>query len=329
MNEQPPVLSLMQMTFGYLAPRCLHVVTELGVADSLADTAQPATALASQVGADADVLNRLLRLLVAHGIFEQTPDGYRNNGISSFLRRDHPQSMRAFVRMIGRNYNWDSYRVLEDAARTGVTPIESVCPGGLWEIFRADPDEARIFNEAMSSKSSDDIAALLRSYDYSQFPTIADIGAGAGHLIKAILAAAPATRGILFDLPHVASTVPPSDHLALHPGDFFADALPSADCYLLMNIIHDWADRESSQILSAIARAATPGTHLHIVETILPEGPAMHFSKILDVHMLTVTGGRERTLAEYTALLASAGFRLNTVVDTVTPYSIIDSVYAP
>lgn len=329
MNEQPPLLSLMHMTFGYLAPRCLHVVTELGVADCLADSTQPIASLAAQARADADFLNRLLRLLVANGIFEHTPDGYRNNAVSSMLREDHPQSMRAFVRMIGRNYNWDAYRVLEDATRTGVTPLETVFPGGLWALLQSNAEEAQIFNRAMASKAQDDIAALLRSYDYSAFPTVADIGGGAGHLVRAILAAAPATRGILFDLPHVTATVPPADRLELHPGDFFADALPSADCYLLMNIIHDWADHESSQILNAIARSATPGAHLQIVETLLPEGPAMHFSKILDVHMLAVTGGRERTLGEYTALLKPVGFRLDRVVETVTPYSIIDSIYAP
>jgi len=328
MNQEPPIASVIDMTFGFVVPRSLHVVAELGVADRIGGEARPVAELAVETGANADVLDRMLRLLASYGFFEKVPGGYGQTAKSALLREDHPQSMRAFVRMIGRPYNWDAYRFLGHAAATGETPIESVIPGGLWALFGENAEEARLFNEAMTAKAHGDVAAILESFDFSGFGTVADIAGGAGHLLKAILAATPGTNGILFDLPHVvASFEGVVDRLELHPGDFFVDALPRADAYVLMNILHDWADRESALILRAIAKAASPGSHLLIVETVLPEGPEMHYSKLLDVHMLAVTGGRERTLAEYAALLEPAGFQLKRCIETPSPFSIVDAVF--
>jgi hypothetical protein len=199
---------------------------------------------------------------------------------------------------------------------------------GFMEYFAAKPEESSIFNQAMADKSRNIIPAVLAAYNFSPFSVIADIGGGRGHLLSGILDQTPAASGILFDLPHVVQEA--SDHqsarLKLQPGDFFADALPTADAYLLMEVIHDWNDDDSIRILSAVRRAAPSHARLLIVEAMVSESPGADFSKVLDVIMLAVTGGRERTASEYEDLLSRAGFRLERITTTASQYSIIEAV---
>ena len=194
-------------------------------------------------------------------------------------------------------------------------------------VAAAQPEESSIFNQAMADKSRSVIPAVLDAYDFSPFPVIADIGGGRGHLLRVILERTPAASGVLFDLPHVIREAPAheSARLRLQPGDFFADALPTADAYLLMEVIHDWNDEDSARILAAVRRAAPSHARLLIVEAIVSEASGPDFSKVLDVIMLAVTGGRERTPSEYKALLSRAGFRLERVITTPSQYSIIEA----
>ncbi len=160
------------------------------------------------------------------------------------------------------------------------------------------------------------MSSRARRYD-----VIGDIGGGSGHLLRAILAdAAPNAKGILFELPHVIEEASgmASERLVLQAGDFFRDPLPPCDAYLLMEIIHDWGDEESAAILRAIRSAAPDGARLLLIETIVPDDPGPHWSKMLDIHMLTLLGGRQRTTQEYEELLADAGFVLEREIDTRT-----------
>src|SRR5262249_48837991 len=150
------------------------------------------------------------------------------------------------------------------------------------------------------------------AYDFSPFRSIADIGGGQGHLLKAVLESTPGARGVLFDLPHTIDEVSglSSERLTLQAGDFFKDALPACDAYLLMNVLHDWSDEQSVQILRAIRRAAPPNALLLLLEADLPSGPEAHHAKFLDVLMLGWTTGLERTAGQYEALLDRSEFRL-------------------
>ena len=319
----PATARLWQLATGHFLARCLHVVAELGVADHLEETELPIEALARAVRCQSDPLERMLRLLATAGIFEERGRGWAHTELSRLLRSDHPQSMRAYPRMIGNHLNWSAAGDLEHTARTGNTAVERLAPKGTWSYYREHPEEARIFDAAMTAKSNAEIAALIPAFDFSRYGVIADIGGGRGHVLRAILDAAPEVRGVLFDLPQVLSNVTASPRLELSSGDFFKDALPSADAYVLSNVIHDWADEQAIAILGAVRRAAHARSELLVIESLLPEGPGPHVAKVLDIIMLTITGGRERTRAGYEALLKAGGFRLDRVVPTAGAHSII------
>jgi len=309
------------------AASSLHLVAELGVADHLGNGAVTVDQLAADCGVSASALDRVLRLLAAHGIFEHGPDGYRHTEASRLLGSDHPRSMRAFARMFGLPLIWSGLTGLDHSVRTLAPAVELVEPKGFWAYLQAHPEEARIFDQAMTAKARADIGAVVGAYDFRPFPTIADIGGGRGHLLRAVLDAAPGGRGVLFDLPGVIESLPATEErLHLHAGDFFVDPLPRADLYVLMEVIHDWADGDATAILRAIRSAAAPGAVVLIVEGVVPDDGSDIRACTLDVVMLAITGGRERTSRELGALLHAADFRLSTVVDTSGPLRIVEAI---
>jgi hypothetical protein len=247
MND--PAEDLLRISMSHGLPRCLHAVAELGIADALGESPRSAEELARDTATDAGALARTLRVLSAAGIFEPRDGAWGHTPASHLLRSDHPQSMRSFVRMIGLPVYWRGFEYFVDALRTGESVQERVVPGGFWRYLSEHPEAARLFDEAMMGKAAGQIAGVLGSYDFSAFGTIADIGGGRGHLLAAVLQAASRAQGVLFDQPHVTAAAQAagmeSERLRVHPGDFFMDALPSADCYLIMQVIHDWNDSES------------------------------------------------------------------------------------
>jgi hypothetical protein len=324
MDKMPPAQMLWGMINSNLLARCVQVVAQYGVADALADRPLTAAELAARTGMNADALGRMLRLLTAHGVFTQEENLYRHTPASELLRADHPHSMRSFAMMMNLPVFLKSFAGLTQTAITGKPVMDFA---GFMEYFAAHPEESSIFNQAMADKSRIIIPAVLDAYDFSPFPVIADIGGGRGHLLRSILEQTPAASGILFDLPHVIreAAAHESARLRLQPGDFFADTLPTADAYLLMEVIHDWNDEDAGRILAAVRRAAPAHARLLIVEAVVSEAPGPDFSKVLDIIMLAVTGGRERTPSEYEALLARAGFRLERTMTTPSQYSIIEA----
>jgi hypothetical protein len=316
---------LMQVTNAFLTSRCLYVVAEVGVADHINDTPQTSETLAKATGSDAGALHRVLRVLASHGIFESRDGSWSHTEMSRLLRKDNPASMRDYIRMIGMPVFWRAWEHIEHSVRTGETGFKKVHPGGAFAYLAEHPHESSLFNAAMTAKSHGDIAAVLPAYDFSQFATIADIAGGRGHLLRAILKQCPNTQGILFDQPHVVTEVSPDkgEKLTVIGGSFFTDKMPTADCYLLMNIIHDWPDAESIKILSAIRRDMPQHARVLLIESVVPSSPEPHLSKELDIVMMVLPGGRERTKEEYADLVAKCGLRLKRVVDTKSQYSIV------
>ncbi|MBA3287537.1 MAG: hydroxyneurosporene methyltransferase [Acidimicrobiia bacterium] len=326
-TTQLPDEVVWEVTNGAVSARALHVVAELGVADLIGDEPVAAHDLARHIGARPEALERLLDLLGANGIFRRDDGGYAHTESSRLLRTDHPRSMRAFARMMGLPVIWNSFGALDHTVRTGAPALGAIDPRGLWSYLGAHPDEARIFDDAMVAKSRGDVAAVVDAYDFRPFPRIADIGGGRGQLLRAALEAAPAARGVLFELPGVIQALPPaSGRLAHHAGDFFVDPLPSADAYVLMEVIHDWGDADALAILRAIRQAASPGAVVLIIEGIVPDSDPDARVQTLDVIMLTITGGRERSAAQLRALFHEAGFRLTTVIPTAGPMQIVEAV---
>ena len=315
------------ITNSLVSSRCLQVIAEHGVADHIDGTSVAVDELARRCGTQPEALDRLLRLLAAQGIFCLRDGGWAHTEASRFLRSDHPASMRPFVRMIGLPVFWSSFGALDHSLTTGAPALETIESNGLWGYLQAHPEEAQVFEQAMTAKAHADVAALLDAYDFRPFPVIADIGGGRGHLLRAILDAVPTARGILFDLPAVIASLEPSPpSLTYRSGDFFVDALPRADAYILMEVLHDWADPEATAVLRAIRSAASPGATALIVEGILPDEGHDARVHTLDVVMLSITGGKERSARQLGDLLHDAGFRLTTVAETSGPMRIVEAI---
>jgi hypothetical protein len=318
-----PAEIVTDLTKAHIAARCLHVIAECGAADAVGAAGATPHAIAEHTGLTPDALDRMLRLLAAHGVFAHGPNGtYLHTPASELLRSDHPRSLRAYVRMNGMPAFWDRYADLGATARTGRPRLDM---SGLVEYYAAHPEQAAIFNAAMVAKSRVVLPAVVAAYDFGAFSTIADIGGGRGHLLKLILERVPTATGTLFELPHVIADTEPAPRLTLAAGSFFVDALPRADAYLLMDLLHDWNDEEAARILRAVRKAAARGARVLIIETLVAEAPGPHFGKTLDVIMLAVTGGRERTQSQYAALLTAAGFELRRVLPTASQYSIVEA----
>jgi hypothetical protein len=325
MAQQPHEV-IWSLTNAYIPSRLLHIVAEMGVADDVGDGAVSARELAAKHGVDADALDRILRLLAAHGIFAVEGDGFRHTPASELLRSDHPMSMRAFPRMMGLPVFTKSFDNLQHSLETGSPAVETVEPRGVWAYFQDHPVEAQIFNESMTAKAAADIPTILAAYDFSRFGTIADIGGGRGHLLRAVLDSAPGAHGVLFDLPGVIASVDVAhERLKKQPGDFFADPLPRADAYVLMEVIHDWHDEQCVAILKAIRAAAPDDATVLIIENVLPDDELDPRGQTLDAIMLAVAGGRERTPSQLNALLNSAGFSQGAVIETAGPLRIVEA----
>ena len=327
MTQPDPAQTILQLSTAYWASRCLHLAAELGVADVLGEEPQTAETLAEALGVKADPLGRVLRCLTNYGVFEMADGKFAHSAASRLLKSDGHPSLRALPRMMGLKMHWDAYGQLEHCLRTGEPGVDRATGEGLFDYFERNPAEGRIFDDAMTSKSFAQIGPALAAYDFSPFKTIADVGGGAGHLLAAVLDATPGAEGVLFDLPPVVERAAER----LHPriryvgGSFFEDPIPACDAYLMMTVLHDWSDAECAQILAAIKRGAPAGAKLLLLECGVGPAPGVHFSKNLDIEMLVMTTGRERTAEEWTGLLADGGWRLTRIVPTHGISAIIEA----
>ena len=319
-----PAALVADLSRAHIAARCLHVIADCGAADAIGDAGATPAEIAAETGFDADALDRMLRLLAGHGIFVRTADGrYTHSAASRLLRTDEPGSLRSYARMAGMPAFWDRFTELGRTAREGQGRHDMA---RLVEYYAAHPEEASIFNAAMVSKSRTVLPAVAAAYDFVPYSTIVDVGGGRGHLLKLILERTPSAKGVLFERPHVIADTQPRQRLELVGGDFFVDALPSGDLYVLMDVLHDWDDADAARIVTAVRRSARPRSRLLIIETLVPEIPGPHFGKTLDIIMLAVTGGRERTEAQHAALLTAFGFELTRVLPTASQYSLVEAV---
>jgi hypothetical protein len=321
----PPKI-IQELAVAYWASRCLHIVAELGIADLLGDEAQTAQSLAQRSGVNPQALHRVLRSLANHGIFVHNGERFAHNAASRFLRTDQPGSMRSLARMMGLKVHWDAYRELDFAVRTGQPGISAVIAGGLFGYLRAHPEDARLFHEAMAGKSFAQIGPIVEAYDFSRFKTIGDIGGGLGHLLNAVLERAPRARGVLFDLPQVIERArhDTNARITYVGGDFFKNPIPPCDAYMLMTVLHDWSDDESITILKNIKAGAPPAAKVLIMEGVVQPDARDNFLLDLDIEMLAMTTGRERTEKEWNAVISGAGMHLTRVIPAGPWSSIVE-----
>lgn len=330
--DAPPEAVLSQMLFGALMQQSVCVAARLGIADLLAKEPQTASELSAATGTDEPSLYRLLRTLASAGIFaENAARQFDLTPLASLLRSDAPNSMRDFAVMMGERWLWDNWGELMHCVKTGGTAQEKAHGMGSFEFFTRNAEAGRVFNRAMTNLSRSVVPALVQGYDFSQIDRLVDVAGGHGLLLAGILNANPRMHGVLFDLPPViggAGDLLESesvlDRVELVPGDFFQSVPAGADAYVMKHIIHDWDDECSTKILRNIRAAMNDGGRVLIVEMVVPDGNDPSPSKIMDIQMLVMEGGRERTEIEYRKLLEASGFRLTRTVPTRSPFSVIE-----
>jgi len=332
-----PALTLMDLLTGYRVTQALYVAARLRIADRLAEGPRGSEELARMTGAHAGALHRLLRALVSFGVLAEEADGrFALTEVGALLRDEVPGSLRAGVIFYGDQRHWNAWAKLEQSVISGETVWGPRAAHAFFEMNTKDPEGAAIFNAAMTSFTSAFDAAVVAAYDFSRPRMLVDVGGGQGALISSILRANPGLRGILFDIPPVIDGARRrlvagglGDRLELVAGDVFASVPPGGDAYLLKWIIHDWDDEQSLTLLRNCHRAMAPGARLLLVERVVPEriDPSVDTQSMLlaDLNMLVLTGGHERTAAEYRTLLGGAGFALARIVPTATPLSVIEA----
>jgi hypothetical protein len=329
----PAPAAIFEMILAGWTSQAITVAAQLGVADVLADGPLPIDELAARVDADADALRRLLRALIGRGIFRQGRDGrYGLNSLSDTLRSDAPVSMKSAARFYGSQEQRDRWTLLVDSIRTGNAVVAALRGKESFEYFAENPELAALFNQTMTSISALTDATVVAGYDFSVYPTIVDVGGGHGPLLATILAAAPASRGVLSDLSTVVADAPNllrerdvADRVRIEERSFFDSVPGGGDAYVLKNIIHDWPDEKAVQILHNVREAASPQATLLLVELVIPRHNRDFPGKWADLEMMLNLGARERTAAEYRDLLSQAGFRMTRVVKTASPLSVVEA----
>jgi hypothetical protein len=315
--------------------QCVFAIAELGVADLLASGPQSANELAGNLKVDEDSLYRVLRMLASQGIFTETLlRVFTNTDLSNFLRSDVSGSVRSMGRFRGTDFVYQSFGEILHTIRTGEPGRAKVLGVDGWEYLERNPGSARIFDDAMTDLSAIAAPAIAAAYEFSKWETLMDVGGGNGVLLAAILQAHRSLRGVLADQQHVLKRARERGFLSgslekrasMQPCDLFRDIPKGCRAYLMKSVIHDWNDEDAHKILSQCRRAVPKNGALLLVEFNLPEDNSGARSKFVDINMMVLTGGRERTVPEYSSLLKDAGFRLNEVVKTTSDFNVMEAL---
>lgn len=330
-------LALLRMTDGLILHQALCAVATLGVADLLIAGERSAAALASALHVNEDALYRVLRFLSGQGIFREIgARTFMNTALSDYLRSDVPGSMRPVLTFRGSRYYFAPFAEFLYSLQTGVPAREKVLGNGAFEYLRADPEAGRVFDDAMTAISALSADAIAAIYDFGRWDTVTDVGGGNGALLAAILRAHPSLHGVLADAPTVVQRAQRREFLTgelaartqFENCDFF-DAIPSGSrAFVMKNVIHDWSDARACEILRNCRRAVPDDGVLLLIEYCVGESNTPSLGKMVDLVMLTITGGKERTVDEHRALLASAGFQLNRAIPVSPEITIIEALPA-
>jgi len=325
--------ALFQMATGYWVSQAIYVAAKLGIADLLKDGPQTCLTLAEATESDTPSLFRLMRALASVGVFSQVGrDRFALSRLAERLRTDTPASLRAMVITIGE-IHYQACGNLLHSVQTGCSAFDNTFGAGLFDYLRQNVDAADAFNQGMANVASMLAYAVLMAYDFAGISSIVDIGGGRGTLLEKILQFNPDMRGTVFD---TASTIERANRqhgnnawgrrCSYVSGDFFHAVPQGADAYLLCGVIHDWDDNRAITILGNCRRAMIKNSRVLLVDMVVPDTNVNCFSKLLDLNMLVMTGGRERTKAEFCALLEAAGYKLTRTIPTMAPQSVLEAM---
>jgi O-methyltransferase domain/Dimerisation domain len=331
MEALPPPAQMNRMLTGYWISQALYVAAKVGIADLLMAGPRSADDLAQVTKTHAPSLFRLLRALASVGVFAEDGQGrFSLTPLADCLRSDVPGSQRALAIMCGEEH-YRAWGELLYSVQTGKTAFDKVYGMPVFDFLSKNPEQAKVFDAAMVGVHGRETAAMLDTYDFSGIGTLADIGGGNGSLLTTVLKKHPAMRGILYDLPGVTERARGSlaaaglaDRCTVVGGNFFESVPAGADAYLMRHIIHDWDDEKATKILQNVHRAMGKDGRLLVVEGVIPPGNDPSFGKLLDLTMLVIPGGKERTEEEYRRLFGAGGFHLTRIVPTSAEVSVIE-----
>jgi hypothetical protein len=332
----PPQAVMTQFIMGFVISQSIAIAARLNIADLLHESPKTADELAETTNTHSLSLFRLLRALASVGIFQRDEQNrFHLTPLGETLRSDVPNSVNAFAIMMGEANHWRVYEEMMHSIRTSETAFEKVHGLEPWAFFQQKPDVAKIFDNAMTSFTSGIAPAVITSYDFSNAGTIADIAGGHGILLAQILKANLNTKGILFDQEYVAEGARSTfekegvaDRCEIVGGNFFESVPSGADIYMMKHIVHDWDDERAITILKNCHKAMNDDSKLLLVEIVLLEKDESGLGPILDLEMLLIPGGRERTANEYAKLFDKAGFKLTQIIPTPSPMFLIEGVKA-
>lgn len=325
--------ALRQKLRGYMETQLIHVAAQLEVMDILGESAKSSAEVARACSAHVPSVHRLMQGLTHMGLCVQHEDGrFSATPVGRQLRKDVPGSLWNNALLAGELF-YLPFGELLHAVKTGKIAFDAAYGAGIFEHMQTRPEVRRHFDQHMVDLSTATAAAVVDAYDFGDARTVVDVAGGAGAVLAGILERHPQMTGSVFEIPQVQErareflkTRGVADRAKVVEGDFFTAIPAGADVYILSQILHDWDDERSLQILGNCRRAMSPSSRLLVLEAVMPErveGPS--FAVAADLFMLVLTGGRERTLAEYRTLFASAGFELARVIPTRSPNSVLEA----
>ena len=315
---------------GHIVASAVNIVARLGVSDKLARGPRSAEDLARECEVNADALYRVLRALGSVGLYEEvSPRTFALTPAGAALC-DGP--VRWMALWIAGEFNFHVYANAMHSVKTGESAVPATTGHGAFEHFAKNPELSKIFNDAMTGFSQAVIPAVIEAYDFSGINTLVDVAGGHGAVLTAILQKYPSMKGVLFDLDHVIAGAVPKiaaqglgARVSTTSGDFFKAVPPGGDAYIMKHIIHDWDDEKAATILANIRKVLPKDGRVILIESVIPTGNEPGLGKIIDLEMLVMPGGRERTEQEFRDLFDRAGFTLTRVVHTKSPLSVVEA----
>jgi hypothetical protein len=324
------------MIVGSWISHCICLAAKLGIPDLLSNGPLHISVIAEKTKTNEASLYRLMRALASVNIFQELDDQtFDLTMLGYYLRDGVPNSVRGFALMCGADYHMKMWANLEISVRTGKIAFDEIFGIGCFEYLAERPEQSADFDHAMTSASSQIAPAVAAAYDFSSTRRLMDVSGGRGYLLATILQNYPHLNGVLFDQPHVVSgageyfrNAGVEGRYEIAAGNFFEQIPAGCDTYMMRCIIHDWNDEKSTVILRNLRKVIPPDGKLLLIEMVVPEGNEPSVTKWVDIEMLVMTGGRERTARQFSNLLSNAGFVLNRIVATGTINSVLEALPA-
>lgn len=325
LNERSQLINLLT---GSIISRTLYSLAELKVADQITDIPTHVDVIAQAVGAQPDALYRALRLAASYDVFKEGPNHFSLMPLGALLQTTHQDSMY-YLALHEDEARWQALGGLTHSVVSGEQSFKHVHGMNYFDYLRLNKEASQRFDASMATISAEENRTIARCFDFSTYQSVMDVGGGYGGLIQEIVKACPRVKGVLCDLPQVVSQ--PSEalaevakHCTIVEGNFFESIPAISDLYILKRILHDWDDTQAEKILKNCAAVLGDSRRLLVIDAIVPEGNDRHIIKDIDVLLMALFGGKERTEAEFRKLFNAAGLRLIKVWPTQSLLSIFE-----